>query len=146
MLTFNHFLTQKVVFNIWIILFFTPSFLSNAIVNDNPELRVKSIVITPQEINDDGSGVELFIQIDFVEPAISSGVLKLITVPGKDNSGMVRWKEQPTFSVHINDVHLEIHTRLYVIKNGTIGIKAETSSNEENFNAIYWIPVTLQEK
>lgn len=124
--------------------------LSNhALVAKDATSRVKNIIVSPGGVNDDGSGAELCVKVSFVEPAPVNDVLKLTIIPGRENAGEAQWKDKKSiqfFQIRAKDSLVEVKATIHIIKNGTIGIKAETSSTEKNDSSIYWMPVTLKAK
>ncbi len=122
---------------------------AKAVAKGNVVSRVKYIVVSPGSVYNNESGAELWVQVVFVEPASADDILKLTIVHGRENAGEAQWKDQKPiqfFPIHANNNLVEVKATILVTKNGTIGIKAETSSNEQNNDSIYWMPVTLKEK
>ncbi len=109
--------------------------------------RVKSIVVTPHKVDDTGVGVELFVQVDFVEDAPADGTLKLSIVTDKDQPGEGQWKDgQPeqSFPYHAKEHRVEVRATIRIIKNGLLAIKGETAADEDADDSYYWMPVTVR--
>lgn len=45
--------------------------------------RVKSVVVSPGNVNDEGGGMDLLVQVELVEPAPENDVLALTILPEK---------------------------------------------------------------
>lgn len=107
--------------------------------------RVKSVVVSPGNVNDEGGGMDLLVQVELVEPAPENDVLALTILPGKENAGAAEWKDQKStqiFQIHARDAAVDVKVTIHITKNGTIGIRADTSSKEDGESGIYWMSVT----
>lgn len=108
--------------------------------------RVKSVVVMPDAINDSGEGATLVVRVEYAEPARIKDTLRLTIVPGPKPSGSARWSDNKpvqSFPIETDAARTEVQVTVRVTRNGTVGIKASTSSQEESSANVYWMTATL---
>lgn len=107
--------------------------------------RVKSVA-SPHRVDDDGHGVEILVHVEFLEEAAASGTVKLVLVADEDQPGEAEWKDKAELTAPYNakDRKVEIRATIRILRNGRIGIKAETAPDEGSDDAYNWMDVTIK--